>query len=110
MIFNRFNEPVKKDEPKMKISLLEALQGNMKKTAGMGGGLGMHFRSKIAKELQKISIQQIKDVLMNEPKSERSELFQLLCGFTIQVDDEIQTKIKNKVDHTDQEIKLLYLF
>jgi hypothetical protein len=33
MIFNRFNEPVKKDEPKMKISLLEALQGNMKKTA-----------------------------------------------------------------------------
>jgi hypothetical protein len=36
MIFNRFKEPVKKEEPKLKISLLEALQGNMKKTAGIG--------------------------------------------------------------------------
>ena len=74
MIFSRFKHP--EHVPR---NILSGVAHVAKNISHMGGGVGInigsHFRSVVNKELQSIQISEIKDALMNENKSEKSELF-----------------------------------
>ena len=64
--------------------------------------------TQIEKEMQSVSIEDVRKLLMRDKESEESELFQLLCGFSTQIDPLSEVK-RGRVPEDDEEsVKLFY--
>lgn len=76
------------------------------------GGLGNHFKSLFAKEMQTITIDEIKKALLQDAKSEKSELFRLLCALSPEADVDIRQKISQikavGEGYLNDEVQLFY--
>ena len=58
------------------------------------------IKPKINRELQQLQMDEIKEALLSDPKSEQSMLFQLLCGgFSTEADPKMQEKMMHREDH-----------
>jgi len=60
------------------------------------------------REMQSLSIEEIKSLLLEDGESEESELFQLLCGFSTQVDPLSQVKRARVPEDDEESVKLFY--
>ena len=126
MIFARFKTKPKKEKQKTVSTALASLFGFKPADSGrtspvveeedepLGGmgTLGTHFKTLFAKEMQTITIEEIKKALLEDSKSEKSELFQLLCALSPDADQKIRDKISQIKaegdDYLSQEVELFY--
>ena len=82
----------------------------------MGGAIGIKIQNKVKKmydkEKQQISLDSIKRLLIGgEGKAEESLLFELLCGFSTNLDLIIETKkeeLGRKKDEDEESVTLFY--
>ena len=82
----------------------------------MGGAIGMKIQKKVKKmydkEKQQISLDSIKRLLLGgEGKAEESLLFELLCGFSTNLDPQIEAKkeeLGRKKDDDEESVTLFY--
>ena len=64
--------------------------------------------TQIEKEMQSLSIEDVRNLLLRDKESEESELFQLLCGFSTQIDPLSEVK-RGRIPEDDEEsVKLFY--
>ena len=82
----------------------------------MGGAIGVKIQKQVKKmydkEKQQISLESIKKLLLGgEEKAEESLLFELLCGFSTNLDPEIEAKkeeLGRKKDPNEESVTLFY--
>ncbi|TNV82910.1 hypothetical protein FGO68_gene17058 [Halteria grandinella] len=103
------------DQPSNPLGRLQSMSPQLNQdtqettSTSVGVGIGTHFRSIIQKELQQITIEEIRKALLFEQHSEKSELFQLLCGLSTDEDPAIRAKMaKRKTNFLNDELEILY--